>query len=161
MNPCPCGRRGSRALPVLLHAGEVRSYLGRLSGPLLDRIDLHVSVPALASRGGPREESRSRGPGAGGAARERQNRPRSAEAHPAWERRPGPRPRDVERWCGPQSVRLRRLRSIDSGRRPGPLPRVRVARTIADLADSDEVRTQDLAEALGYRRCAGDTAEPR
>src|SRR6185503_9351158 len=48
LNPCPCGRSGQPRLACRCTPGEVRGYLGRLSGPLLDRLDLHVSVPALA-----------------------------------------------------------------------------------------------------------------
>ncbi len=47
LNPCPCGRTGHPKLACHCTPGEVRGYLGRLSGPLLDRIDLQVAVPAL------------------------------------------------------------------------------------------------------------------
>jgi len=48
LNPCPCGRSGMPRAACRCTPGEVRGYLGRLSGPLLDRIDLHVAVPAPA-----------------------------------------------------------------------------------------------------------------
>src|SRR5262249_20275328 len=49
MNPCPCGFHGGSPLrPCLCTPREVRAYRGRLSGPLLDRIDLHVTVPAAS-----------------------------------------------------------------------------------------------------------------
>ena len=55
LNPCPCGRSGQPKLACRCTPGEIKGYLGRLSGPLLDRLDLHVSVPALGLRrgGGP------------------------------------------------------------------------------------------------------------
>ncbi|MGH7477679.1 MAG: YifB family Mg chelatase-like AAA ATPase, partial [Longimicrobiales bacterium] len=46
MNPCPCGFHGDGVGRCICHVGEVRRYRSRLSGPLLDRIDLHVDVPA-------------------------------------------------------------------------------------------------------------------
>ena len=68
LNPCPCGRSGQPRLACRCTPGEVRGYLGRLSGPLLDRLDLHVSVPALAFDdvvGAARRAERGRpGPGA-------------------------------------------------------------------------------------------------
>ena len=77
MNPCPCGRRGSLAGACSCTPGEVRSYLGRLSGPLLDRIDLHVPVPALAfeEAAGPAGETTAAVRVRVAAARERQVRP--------------------------------------------------------------------------------------
>ena len=63
MNPCPCGRRGSLSAACRCTPREVRAYLGRLSGPLLDRIDLHVPVPAPGVRGGRRPARRAHGRG--------------------------------------------------------------------------------------------------
>src|SRR6478609_2278619 len=48
MNPCPCGYLGSTLRPCRCTPDQVARYQGRLSGPLLDRIDLHVEVPAMA-----------------------------------------------------------------------------------------------------------------
>jgi len=47
MNPCPCGHLGDTRKPCICSEMQIASYLGRLSGPLLDRIDLHIEVPAL------------------------------------------------------------------------------------------------------------------
>jgi magnesium chelatase family protein len=76
LNPCPCGRSGQPRLACRCTPGEVRGYLGRLSGPLLDRLDLHVSVPALAfdeaagsSRRGERRDTLARDGRASPAAR--------------------------------------------------------------------------------------------
>src|SRR5687768_11399129 len=59
MNPCRCGRRGDPAGGCLCSEESIRSYAGRISGPLLDRIDLHVEVPLLryAEIAGPAGES--------------------------------------------------------------------------------------------------------
>src|SRR5688572_22898308 len=50
MNPCPCGYLGDSARPCLCAEGEVKRYRSRLSGPMLDRIDLHLTVAAVALR---------------------------------------------------------------------------------------------------------------
>ena len=47
MNPCPCGNYGSRTRPCRCSPAEIRRYLGRISGPLLDRIDLRVEMDAV------------------------------------------------------------------------------------------------------------------
>ena len=85
MNPCPCGRRGSLAGACSCTPGEVRSYLGRLSGPLLDRIDLHVPVPALAfdEAAGPPGEATASVRVRVAAARERQVRRSGGLGRPA------------------------------------------------------------------------------
>ena len=48
MNPCPCGSRTDPNRECRCSAGEIQRYINRLSGPLLDRIDIHVEVPALS-----------------------------------------------------------------------------------------------------------------
>src|SRR5690606_18114951 len=50
MNPCPCGFFGTGEARCVCHAGQVQRYAARVSGPLLDRIDLHVVVPPLRPR---------------------------------------------------------------------------------------------------------------
>ena len=165
MNPCPCGRRGSLAWACSCTPGEVRSYLGRLSGPLLDRIDLHVPVPALGfdEAAGPPGEATAPVRLRVTAARERQvrrsgglGRPANNAALPAGALRQAILP-------GSDGQRLLRHAVDRLGLSARGLDRLlRVARTIADLNDSEEVSQQDLAEALSFRRCAGDTvgAEP-
>jgi len=142
MNPCPCGRRGSPTLACSCTPGEVRSYLGRLSGPLLDRIDLHVPVPALAfdeATGPPGEAS--------AAVRSRVAAARGRHAASGRVSRPGS---DAQRLLRHAVDRLGlSARGLDR--------LLRVARTISDLVDSDELLTSAVAEALNFRRCIGDT----
>jgi magnesium chelatase family protein len=162
MNPCPCGRRGSRTAPCSCTPGEVRSYLGRLSGPLLDRIDLHVPLRALAfdEASGPPGEATAAVRVRVAAARERQARRSGGQTPPVCNA--GLPPTALRRTArpGPEGLRLLRHAVDRLGLSARGLDRLlRVARTIADLADSVEVRAQDLAEALGYRRCFRDTAE--
>jgi magnesium chelatase family protein len=162
MNPCPCGRRGSPVVACSCTPGEVRSYLGRLSGPLLDRIDLHVTVPALpfddacGPAGEPSATVRNRVTLAREAQAARLGRtgPSSCNAQlpPAALRRAAPLAADGQALLRHAVDRLGlSARGLDR--------LLRVARTIADLNHSKEVGTSDLAEALGFRRCDCDTAD--
>jgi magnesium chelatase family protein len=161
MNPCPCGRRGSPTSPCGCTPGEVRSYLGRLSGPLLDRIDLHVGLRALAfdEASAPPGETTAAVRERVAAARERQARRSGGRDAPTCNASLSPAALRRAARPGPEGVRLLR-HAVDSlGLSARGLDRVlRVGRTIADLDDSEEVRKQDIAEALAYRRCVGDTA---
>jgi len=163
MNPCPCGRRGSVAAACACTPGEVRAYLGRISSPLVDRIDLHVPVPALAF-----DDMASLPGEASAAVRERVRSARERQAHRAGADgllcNAGLPPAAVRRAAHPGDDGRRLLRdAVDRfGLSARGLDRVlRVARTIADLSDSELVRTGDLAEALSYRSCVGDTDDLR
>lgn len=152
-NPCPCGMRGS-PLPCRCTDGEVHRYLRRLSGPLMDRIDLHVDlqpVPAdellLGEPGESSEVVRDRVL----AARERQRA--RGQGAPNGQLDQGELLR-----VAPLSERARSMlhdavRALGmSGR--GAARVVRSARTIADLADRDAIEVDHIAEALGFRPAA-------
>ena len=160
MNPCPCGRHGSPAAGCSCTPGEIRSYLGRLSGPLLDRIDLHVPMRSLAfdEVSGPPGEATASVRSRVTAARERQARRAGRPGTPAMNASLAEG--TLRRAVRPTAEGLRLLRhAVDRlGLSARGLERVlRVARTIADLIDSEEVRPSDVAEALNYRCCVADT----
>jgi magnesium chelatase family protein len=154
MNPCPCGWYGDprRACRCTLH--ELERYRRRVSGPLLDRIDLHVDVPAVVAAAlpfaGSAEPSR--------AVRERVVRAREAQRA----RTRGAAVRVNGRLKG---AALRRACAIDATGRRLLLDAVeklglsarahdrilRVARTIADLEGAEAIRPAHLAEAVQYR----------
>jgi len=151
MNPCPCGYAGDRRRTCRCSAGQIERYQGRISGPLLDRLDLFVDVPRLS-----REELR------GGEAAEpsKDIRARVAKARDVQHRRQG---------VSNSALAGRRLREVCALRgdsealfgaaidRMGLSGRahdrvLRVARTVADLAGETGISVEHLAEALNYRR---------
>ena len=152
MNPCPCGYRGSRTRDCTCTPSMVARYLGRISGPLLDRIDMHVEVPALGYRQMALEE-----PGETSrqilarvvAARGRQRARNGSGVANA--RMPGALLRlhcaldGHGREMMERSVTRLGL-SVRSHDRI-----LRVARTIADLTGSQKVLRDHLAEAIQYR----------
>jgi len=151
MNPCPCGWLGDASNQCQCAPPQIARYRSRVSGPLLDRIDLHVEVPRVLlgvladhdGRGEPSATVRTRVE----AARGRQR------ARGPWLNAQLP-PRELRRLC-PLDSRGRQLLEVAS-ERLGLSARaytriVRVARTIADLAGEERITTGHLAEAIQYR----------
>lgn len=151
MNPCPCGQLGDPAALCECTPEQIRRYRGRLSGPFLDRIDLHVEVPRLPP-------SRLRGNHAAGessaAVRERvcAARARALQRHGrANGAVPGP---EIERDGRVSAPALQRLdAAIESlGLSARTWHRsLRLARTIADLAGSESVEEVHVTEAVALR----------
>jgi magnesium chelatase family protein len=156
MNPCACGWYGDGSGRCGCSAERIRAYRARISGPLLDRIDIHIALPpvALAAlQGGPRGESsemvRARVQHARSVQRARTDRGEVAAATNA-----ALGPRDLESVAGlcTEGARLLSM-AVEklslSARAYGKV--LRVARTIADLDASDSIRSPHLAEAIGLR----------
>ncbi len=158
MNPCPCGRRGS-TLGCGCTAAQVRAYLGRLSGPLLDRIDLHASLPSVSfdEMAGPAGEGTAAVRGRVLAARDRQAGRAAVTGGRCNAGLPGGTLRRVAP-LDPEGERMLR-RAVDrAGLTARGLDRLlRVSRTIADLDGREAVIPADLAEALQFRCCISDT----
>jgi magnesium chelatase family protein len=153
MNPCPCGYAGDPDGRCRCTPDAIARYRGRISGPLLDRIDLIVDVPRIAlaeldsSRGSSAEDSatvRARVAVARRVATQRAGKPNAALAT-----------RELERDCALGSAERalleRAMEKLSLSARA--YHRVlRVARTIADLARCDRIACEHLAEAVQYRR---------
>ncbi|HYE40383.1 MAG TPA: YifB family Mg chelatase-like AAA ATPase [Ramlibacter sp.] len=150
MNPCPCGWRGS-ARACRCTPDQVARYEGRLSGPLLDRIDLHVEVPAVAPAellhapaGEPTARVQSRCVAARALALARQGKENQAlqgaeiDVHAALSAPAGSFLRQAAERLGWSARSTHRV--------------LKVARTIADLAGSATLEAAHVAEAVQYRR---------
>ena len=156
MNPCPCGYRGHPRIPCRCPPAFVQRYRGRISGPLLDRMDLVVEVAAPAfdelvapALEGPREtELRAGVDRAIAAARNRQADRRNSDLGPDELDRFATLHGDARKLVD-LAVRKRGLsaRAVQSLRR--------VARTIADLEDAADVAAAHVAQALALRADLG------
>lgn len=154
MNPCPCGFLGDRVRPCMCTSVQIQRYRAKVSGPLLDRLDLHVEVPAVPFRELAADE-------------------RGEESSAVRERVIAARARQTERYDGTRTHcnaqlrpgQLKKFCRIDgAGRglieqavaRLGLSARaymriLKVARTIADLEGSESIAVAHAAEAIQYR----------
>jgi magnesium chelatase family protein len=154
MNPCPCGYRSDPRRSCGCSAPQVEKYLSRISGPLLDRIDLHVEVPAV-----PFTQLAEAPPGPTSAdfrtivlaARARQT-DRFGPKGPAVNGRMTPR--QVRKYCTlkpePSSMLKAAMEELGLSARAHDKV-LRVARTMADLEGVDSIAAHHIAEAVGYR----------
>jgi magnesium chelatase family protein len=151
MNPCPCGRRGERDADCRCDDAAVERYRSRVSGPLLDRIDLHINVVTVPynelsehARGEPSAAIRQRVV----TARQRQwRRNRALNAHLR-----GNELRTHAALDAASSTLLETAMQRDRMSARSYDRIIRVARTIADLAGAETIGRDHLAEALLYRR---------
>lgn len=155
MNPCPCGYYNHPTKACVCSPGQVQKYLNRISGPLLDRIDLHIEVTPVDF-----EKMSDQRPGESSAtirarvirARQRQEA-RYADV-PGVHCNAQMTPRLLGLYARPDDKGLALLKNAMnrlnlSARAYDRI--LKVARTIADLDDSDLIQPQHLAEAIGYR----------
>jgi magnesium chelatase family protein len=154
MNPCPCGYYGCPDRECTCTIGAVERYRARISGPLMDRIDLHVDVPSVGVR-----DLTDRAPGETSAAvRERVIRAREVQrrrfAGTATRANGQMTLKQIHRHCELDAPgRTLIERAIERlGLSARAYARIlKVARTIADLAGEGAIGAQHVAEAIGYR----------
>jgi magnesium chelatase family protein len=170
MNPCPCGYYGDSVKPCTCSSGMITKYQKRISGPLLDRIDIHIEVPRVEydklsdqRLGEPSGSIQVRVEAAREIQRQRFARDsttqRGSQAG-AVVITPPPtcnadmRPAEVRQFCnldetGRTLIRMAMNQLQLSARAYHRV--LKLARTIADLADCEQIQTAHLAEALQYR----------
>jgi magnesium chelatase family protein len=163
MNPCPCGRAGDPTQRCTCAAADVQRYRARLSGPLVDRIDLNVTVKAVPVRQLAARDERE-------CSADVRTRVERARAHQRerygtfpWSHANGRAPGRWLQTSTPIEADARELLAT-AAERVGLSARgfhrvLRVARTIADLDDDEVTRASHVAEALRYRPVAAREAE--
>jgi magnesium chelatase family protein len=151
---CPCGHYTDPRHQCRCTPRQIQSYRRRISGPLLDRIDIHVDVPPLEYRelatSRPAEPSESIRPRVS-AARERQHARLGGEGVYTNARM---KSRDLRKYCAVDDdghVLLRQAMEALGLSARAYSKILKVARTIADLEESDQIRTHHLSEAINYR----------
>ena len=154
MNPCPCGYYGDDERECNCSPRQINNYLSKISGPLLDRIDIHVEVKATKYehlKGSSSSETSE-------TIRKRVNRAREIQL----ERYRGSKvlfnshlnPRNIEKFCslGPQENQLMQRAFENLKLSARAYHRIlKVARTIADLEPSEKINIYHLSEAIQYR----------
>jgi magnesium chelatase family protein len=127
MNPCPCGYFGSATRRCKCAPGQIRRYLSKVSGPLVDRIDIHIDVPAISFS---------------------KLRSKSGQLDSAVMRA------DVIRAVGVQVERFGDGKLYTNARMSHKQVEkfCKLARTIADLAGAENIAPEHVAEAISYRR---------
>ncbi len=153
MNPCPCGYLGDPTGRCRCTAEQVSRYRGRISGPLLDRIDMHVEVPRLLP--GALSAPQATAGETSASVRERVVRARERQLHRAGKPNHALSPRELDRSAALDGAGQRLMEQ--ALQRLGLSARayhriLKVARTIADMAEAERIGPAHLSEAIGYRR---------
>ncbi len=156
MNPCPCGYYNHPSKPCVCGPGVVKRYLGKISGPLLDRIDLHVEVTPVSYDELSRYEVVTRGSTeiAAAVVKARSIQEARFESYPGVycnAQMPGRLVREVCRLSSSGRALLKRAMEVQrlSARAYDRI--LKVARTSADLAGCRDIGMEHLAEAIQYR----------
>lgn len=155
MNPCPCGYYNHPTRNCVCNPGQVQKYLNKISGPLLDRIDIQIEIVPV-----PFEKISEQQPGESSASiRERVIRARQIQTerfanYPRIHCNAQMISKLLHQYAQPDSQGLQLLKNAMtrlnlSARAYDRI--LKVARTIADLEGSESIRPQHLAEAIGYR----------
>jgi len=161
MNPCPCGFYGDKRKECVCNPGQIHNYTSRVSGPLLDRIDLHLEVAALPFK----EMSAERQGESSADIKARVDQTREVQRR-RYERHEGQGsvfcngqmgPKDIRKYCALDAPSTRLLeKSVEQlGLSARGYHRIlKIARTIADMDGSEFLRLGHVAEAIQYRRMA-------
>ena len=164
MNPCPCGYYGDPTHHCVCSPGQIQRYLSRISGPMMDRFDLHIEVASVSFQqlsqikpGEPSASIRAR------VIKARQIQEKRYSAYKGIYCNAQMTERMLHEYAEPDASSLNMLRTAMerlslSARAYSRI--LKVARTIADLDGSEQIQIQHIAEAIGYRNLdRGDWAE--
>jgi magnesium chelatase family protein len=152
MNPCPCGYLGHYSGKCHCTPDQIKRYRGKISGPLLDRIDLQIEVPAISpedlTRRVTQEEKSIQVQQRTETARQRQLKRQGSANNRLTVK-------EIDKYCQPdtdgENLLKQAIKRLNFSARA--YHRVlKVARTIADLSEVDNITRQHVAEAIQYRR---------
>lgn len=152
MNPCPCGYLGSQTRPCKDTAAQIQRYQAKLSGPLLDRIDLHIEVPDLPK--GVLSDQQTQ-PESSKTVRQRVIQTRDRQMNRQSKANAQLQGQEIDQYC-PLGQTQKKL--LDSALEKLRLSArsyhriLKIARTIADMDQSDFIQTQHITEAISYRK---------
>ncbi len=158
MNPCPCGHFGDKTKNCTCTVSAINRYQGKISGPLLDRIDIFINVQPLTY-----DEFRNKKGEKSSSIRERVRKAREIQIK-RFEGRgiytnSRMTPRMIKEFCklSAEAENLLRMASNRMGISARGISRIlKVARTIADLEGSRDIQTHHIAEAIQYRQNVGE-----
>ena len=150
---CPCGYYTDPRKECKCTPNQIQKYISRISGPLLDRIDIHIEVPPvkdIVSKEANAEPSRS--------VRDRVNKSRKIQQERFRNENffcnADMQNKHIKKYCkiGDEAKNLLQLAMSELGMSARAYHRIlKVARTIADLADSENIQTEHISEAIQYR----------
>lgn len=152
MNPCPCGYLGDPAQNCRCTQEQIQRYQTRISGPMLDRIDMHVEVPALPKKVLLQPDVAAEPTIV---VRARVKTVRALQLARAGKTNANLQGKEIDNYCKLSAVETEFLeKAMESYRLSArSIHRIlKVARTIADLADCESIQKEHLSEALSYRR---------
>ena len=158
MNPCPCGNHGSRVKACRCSAHDIKRYLGRISGPLLDRIDMQVEMDAVNIEEIERKELGESSEAVQervGKARRRQLERYRGESYFCNAQLPQ---EGIEKYCQmdaqAKKLILQAVERFHISMRT--YARIhKVSKTLADLAEREQIQAQDIAQAIQFRNLEG------
>ena len=154
-NGCPCGLAGDPKKSCLCTTVQIQRYRAKVSGPLLDRIDIHLEVPALSFSELTESAQMESSAAIRGRITEARGRQRARfKEEPALFCNAQMRYRHLKQFCrvGPEGRELLKKAIHTLGLSARAYDRIlKVSRTIADLAGSEEIHPEHLAEAIQYR----------
>jgi magnesium chelatase family protein len=155
MNPCPCGNYGNPNIECTCTQTMIQKYASKISGPLLDRIDIHIEAPAVKYQdisstkiGEPSAQVRER------ALNARKIQISRFEDNASVFKNADMGAKEIRKYCklDASSQEILKMAMTKLGFSARAHDRIlKVARTIADLAESSEIRTEHVAEAIQYR----------